>query len=64
MTGRRKGYFKKGWELILLKDIENNFLTCSFVDEVAAVGIDDDLSDEKLNLYFVLNQKKFFSKFY
>ena len=58
LTGREKDILKKGGELILLKDIENNFLTCSFVEEVAAVGIDDDLSDEKLNLYFVLNQKK------
>ena len=30
-----------------------------FVEEVAAVGIQDDLSDEKLNIYIVLDSKKF-----
>ncbi len=57
LTGREKDILKKGGELILLKDIENNFLSCSFVEEVAAVGMGDDLSDEKLNLYIVINKK-------
>ena len=41
-----------------MKDIENVLIKCGFVEEVAAVGIQDDLSDEKLNIYIVLIQKK------
>ena len=44
--------------MIYLKDIENVLIKYSFVKEVAAVGIQDDLSDEKLNIYIVLDSKK------
>ena len=58
LTGREKDILKKGGELIYLKDIENVLIKYSFVKEVAAVGIQDDLSDEKLNIYIVLDSKK------
>lgn len=58
LTGREKDILKKGGELIYLKDIENVLIKCGFVEEVAAVGIQDDLSDEKLNIYIVLDSKK------
>jgi long-chain acyl-CoA synthetase len=57
LTGREKDILKKGGELIYLKDIENIILESSFVEEVAAVGIADNLSDEKLYLYIVLKKK-------
>ena len=62
MTGREKDILKKGGELILLKDIENIFLTSSVIQEVAAVSIGDDLSDEKLNFFIVLNKNNLVQK--
>ena len=56
LTGREKDILKKGGELIYLKDIENVLIKYSFVKEVAAVGIQDDLSDEKLNIYIVFEK--------
>ena len=38
------------------------FLTSSVIQEVAAVSIGDDLSDEKLNLYIVLNKNNLVQK--
>ncbi len=58
LTGREKDILKKGGELVYLKDIENILIKCNFVEEVAAIGIQDDLSDEKLNVYIVLDSKK------
>ncbi len=58
LTGREKDILKKGGELIYLKDIENIIMNCPFVEETAAVSIDDELSDEKLNLYIVFKPKK------
>lgn len=57
LTGREKDILKKGGEYIYLKDVENEFIKLPFVENVAAVGIKNDLSDEKLYLYI-----KFFNK--
>ena len=37
-------------------------MTSSVIQEVAAVSIGDDLSDEKLNLYIVLNKNNLVQK--
>jgi acyl-coenzyme A synthetase/AMP-(fatty) acid ligase len=58
LTGREKDIIKKGGEYINLKDIENIFMECHFVNEVAAIGIEDDLSDEKLYIYILTKLKK------
>jgi len=58
LTGREKDILKKGGEFVYLKDIENIIINLRFVKEVAAVGVRDDLTDEKLYLYVVLNLKK------
>ena len=62
LTGRVKDILKKGGELIHLKDIENIIIDCEFIDEVAAVSISDDLSDEKLNLYLLSKPQKITKK--
>ena len=62
ITGREKDILKKGSELIYLKDIENIIIGCDFIIDVAAVGIDDELSDEKLNIYLTSNLKKITKK--
>jgi len=58
LTGREKDILKKGGEFIHLKDIENIIIKCNFIEEVAAVSIENELSDEKLNVYLVLKSKK------
>ena len=58
LTGREKDILKKGGELIHLKDIENTIIGCDFITEVAAVGVADELSDEKLNIYLTTKLKK------
>ena len=57
LTGREKDVLKKGGELIHLKDIENIIIGCDFIIDVAAVGIADELSDEKLNIYLTSKLK-------
>ena len=58
ITGREKDILKKGGEFIHLQDIENVIIKCDFIEEVAAVSIEDELSDEKLNIYLVAKSKK------
>ena len=62
LTGREKDVLKKGGELIHLKDIENIIIGCDFIIDVAAVGIADELSDEKLNIYLTSKLKKITKK--
>ena len=58
ITGREKDILKKGGEFIYLRDIENVIIKCDFIEEVAAVSIEDELSDEKLNVYLLTKKKK------
>ena len=58
ITGREKDILKKGGEFIHLRDIENIIIKCDFIEEVAAVSLEDELSDEKLNIYLVTKSKK------
>ena len=58
ITGREKDILKKGGEFIHLQDIENVIIKCDFIEEVAAVSIEDEWSDEKLNIYLVAKSKK------
>jgi len=62
LTGRVRDILKKGGELIQLKDIENIILDCPFVMEAAAIGIKDELSDEKLYLYILIDSKASLAK--
>ena len=58
ITGREKDILKKGGEYIHLRDIENVIIKCNFVEEVAAVSLEDELSDEKLYIYILMKRKK------
>lgn len=57
LTGREKDVLKKGGELINLKDIENTIIDCPFIKEIAAIAIEDELSDEKLHLFVEIETK-------
>ena len=59
ITGREKDILKKKGEFIYLRDIENVVLKCNFIEEVAAVSLEDELSDEKLHIYLLMNKKRF-----
>ena len=58
ITGREKDILKKGGEYIHLRDIKNVIIKCNFVEEVAAVSLEDELSDEKLYIYILMKRKK------
>ena len=58
ITGREKDILKKRGEFIHLRDIENVIIKCEFVAEVAAVSLEDELSDEKLHVYLCMKRKK------
>jgi len=58
INGRVKDILKKGGEFVNLVDIENVLSENNFIAEVAAVSINDDLSDEKLYIYIVSKLKK------
>lgn len=58
ITGREKDILKKRGEFIFLRDIENVIIKCDFVAEVAAVSLEDELSDEKLHIYLLSKKKK------
>tara|TARA_B100002052_G_C15882587_1_gene600084 strand:+ start:336 stop:1787 length:1452 start_codon:yes stop_codon:yes gene_type:complete len=57
ITGREKDILKKGGEFINLKDIENIILSWRMVRDVAAISIENELSDEKLHIFIVLKTK-------
>lgn len=62
VTGREKDILKKKGEFIHLRDIENLIIKCDFVAEVAAVSLEDELSDEKLHVYLSMKRKKNLNK--
>ena len=62
VTGREKDILKKKGEFIHLRDIENLIIKCDFVAEVAAVSLEDELSDEELHVYLSMKRKKNLNK--